>query len=102
MCVKRFKSFDTYLQITFHEDGKIAAIICILQIRKLRFRKVKLSVQGHKAGKCQGPSWDETPLPFHCNGVSSMFLVMFIDSARKKKAHDRKCGKCYFCLLFFF
>ena len=85
MCVKRFKSFDTYLQITFHEDSKIAAIICILQIRKLRFRKVKLSVQGHKAGKCQGPSWDETPLPFHYNGVSSMFLVVFIDSARKKK-----------------
>lgn len=54
MYVKRFKILDTYLQIPFHRDGNIAAIICILRIRKLRFGKVKLLPQGHRARKCQG------------------------------------------------
>lgn len=69
--MKRFKIFDTYFQITFQEDNKIAAVICILQMRKLRFRKINLFAQGHTAGKCQGPIWDGTLFPLR----SDVFAV---------------------------
>ena len=90
--MKRFKSFDTYLQISFHKDCSIDGIICILQIRKLWFRKVKLFIWDHKAGMCHGPRWDEIPFPLHYTGVSSMFLLILVANSREKRLMIENVG----------